>query len=215
VIGRNARLQAQLIEDILDVSRIIAGKLDIERLPVAVAPLLDTAVAGIAPLAEAKHITLAQHVAPDLPAIEADPKRLYQVLNNVLSNAIKFTPEGGSVTLTCEVDGNELHIRVRDSGIGIDQEFMPSVFERFRQADSRSTRNHGGLGLGLAIARHLVEQHGGQIQAFSEGRDKGTTVSIRVPSTTKPSAAASGDAVTSVRSATSLHGIDVVGSVPA
>ena len=213
VIGRNARLQAQLIEDILDVSRIIAGTLDIERLPVAMAPLLDTAVAGIAPLAAAKRITLEQHVAPDLPAIDADPKRLYQVLNNVLSNAIKFTPQGGSVTLSCEVDGHGLNIRVKDSGIGIDQEFMPYVFERFRQADSRSTRNHGGLGLGLAIARHLVEQHGGQIQASSEGRDKGTTVSIRLPSTTIASGAAAG--AETVASDPPLDGIEMLGSVPA
>jgi CheY-like chemotaxis protein len=167
VIGRNARLQAQLIEDILDVSRIITGKLEIERVPVSVPQLLEAIVSGAGPAAEAKRIKLRQQIASDLPPVEGDPKRLQQVFNNVLSNALKFTPEGGSV--------------VEDSGIGIAPEFLPFVFERFRQADSRSTRAHGGLGLGLAITRHLVEQHGGLICANSGGPGKGTTVSIQLP----------------------------------
>ena len=151
VIGRNARLQAQLIEDILEVSRIITGKLEVQRGPMS------------------------------LPPLEADPKRLHQVLNNVLSNAIKFTPEGGAVTLRCAVDPHGIAITVEDTGIGIVPEFLPYVFDRFRQADSRVTRAHGGLGLGLAIARHLVEQHGGTISAQSEGTGHGTTISIHLP----------------------------------
>jgi len=181
VIGRNARLQAQLIEDILDVSRIITGKLEIERAPVSVSQLLDTVIAGIAPGAAAKRIVFEPRIAGNLPPIEGDPKRLHQILNNVLTNAIKFTPEGGSIALSCQTDHNWLTIEVRDSGIGIAAEFLPYVFDRFRQADSRTTRTHGGLGLGLAIARHLVELHDGAITAHSDGAGTGTTISIRMP----------------------------------
>jgi PAS domain S-box-containing protein len=186
VIGRNARLQAQLIEDILDVSRIISGKLEIERVPVSVSQVLETTVAGVGPSAEGKRIILRQQVAPDLPPIEGDPKRLHQVLNNVLSNAIKFTPEDGTVILRCNADDRAVIIEIEDTGIGIAPEFLPFVFDRFRQADSRSTRAHGGLGLGLAIARHLVEQHGGEIRAHSEGPGRGTSISIRLPVAASP-----------------------------
>jgi PAS domain S-box-containing protein len=181
VIGRNARLQAQLIEDILDVSRIIAGKLDIERVPVSLTQLLETVIAGVAPAAEAKRLELRQEVGRDLPPVDGDPKRLHQVLNNVLSNAIKFTPEGGCVVLRCYADLAAVNIVVEDSGVGIPPEFLPYVFDRFRQADSRSTRTHGGLGLGLAIARHLIDQHGGAIQARSDGEGTGAAISIRLP----------------------------------
>jgi PAS domain S-box-containing protein len=181
VIGRNARLQAQLIEDILDVSRIITGKLDIDRVPVSISQVLETIVAGVGPSAEAKRIIVRQEIEPDLPSVEGDPKRLHQVLSNVLSNAIKFTAEEGAVVLRCKADDSAVNIEVEDSGIGIPSEFLPFVFDRFRQADSRSTRAHDGLGLGLAIARHLVEQHGGAIRAHSDGPGKGTTVSIRLP----------------------------------
>jgi PAS domain S-box-containing protein len=181
VIGRNARLQAQLIEDILDVSRIITGKLEIERAPVSVPLLVETVVSGIAPAADAKRIRLELHIASELPRIEADPKRLHQVLNNVLSNAVKFTPENGAIMLACASDGRWLNVRVQDSGVGIAPEFLPFVFDRFRQADSRTTRTHGGLGLGLAIARHLIELHGGDISADSAGENRGTTISMRLP----------------------------------
>jgi PAS domain S-box-containing protein len=181
VIGRNARLQAQLIEDILDVSRIITGKLEIDRVPVSISQVLEAIVAGVGPSAEAKRIVVRQEIEPDVPPIEGDPKRLHQVLSNVLSNAIKFTAERGTVVLRCTADHNAVNIEVEDSGIGIASEFLPFVFDRFRQADSRSTRVHGGLGLGLAIARHIVEQHGGTIRAHSDGPGKGTTISIRLP----------------------------------
>lgn len=181
VIGRNARLQAQLIEDILDVSRIITGKLELDRVPVSVLQLVETVVSSITPVAEAKRIRLEVHLAPGLPPVEGDPKRLHQVLNNVLSNAVKFTTAGGSIELSCEPDGPWLNIRIKDSGVGIAPEFLPFVFDRFRQGDSRTSRMHGGLGLGLAIARHLIEQHGGQITAESAGVNKGTTISIRLP----------------------------------
>jgi signal transduction histidine kinase/ActR/RegA family two-component response regulator len=181
IIGRNARLQARLIEDILDVSRIITGKLEIERLPLLVPPLVDTAIDGVLPAANAKHIRVVTDVPDDLPPIEGDPKRLQQVLGNVVSNAIKFTPDSGEVTVRCTSDDEGVTIDVQDSGVGIEPEFLPFVFDRFRQADSRSTRKHGGLGLGLAIARHLIEQHHGSIQVRSEGKGRGTTFTIRLP----------------------------------
>ncbi|HEY7291369.1 MAG TPA: ATP-binding protein [Vicinamibacterales bacterium] len=181
VIGRNARLQAQLIEDILDVSRIITGKLEIERQPVSVSQLLETVAAGIAPEVAAKGLVFHSEIAATLPPIEGDAKRLYQVLNNVLSNAVKFTDAGGTIRLRCVADERRLRIEIRDSGIGIAPEFLPHVFDRFRQADSRSTRVHGGLGLGLAIAKHLVELHDGVIDANSEGPGTGTLVSIDLP----------------------------------
>jgi PAS domain S-box-containing protein len=181
VIARNGTHQAQLIEDILDISRIISGKLDIERSVVRMQGLVDSAVAAALPAAREKQIRITQRLADDLPSIEGDPKRLQQVLGNVVSNAIKFTPEGGRIEIRGTASGSLVSIEVADSGIGIDTEFLPLVFDRFRQADSRATRQHGGLGLGLAIARHLVVQHAGDISARSEGRDRGTTVTIRLP----------------------------------
>jgi PAS domain S-box-containing protein len=181
IIGRNARLQGQLIEDILDVSRIITGKLEIERQPVFLPQLIESVIAGVLPAADARRIELAKIVTADLPPIEGDAKRLHQVFGNVLSNAIKFTPEGGRIALCCAIEGNSITVDVRDTGVGIDPAFLPFVFDRFCQADSRSTRRHGGLGLGLAIARHLLEEHGGEIRAHSDGLGHGTTIRLRLP----------------------------------
>jgi PAS domain S-box-containing protein len=181
IIARNAQLQTQLIEDILDVSRIISGKLETERLPVMVHQLIEGAVEAVQPAARAKRVHVAAKLSGTLPLIEGDPKRLQQVLANVLSNSVKFTPEGGAVTVACECNDDRISIAVSDTGIGIEQAFLPYVFDRFRQADSRTTRKHGGLGLGLAIARHLVEQHGGTIRAASDGPDRGATFTIELP----------------------------------
>ena len=181
VIGRNTTLQARLIEDILDVSRIISGKLEIELTPVLLGPLIDTAISGALPAAQAKSIDLVKTAPAELPEIDGDHKRLHQVFGNVLSNAVKFTPNGGRIDVRCTVDGDTIAIEIQDSGVGIAREFLPFVFERFRQADSRAIRRHGGLGLGLAIARHLVEQHHGDIHATSAGPGLGTTVHIRLP----------------------------------
>ncbi len=181
IIGRNARLQAQLIEDILDVSRIITGKLEIDRLPVRVDQLLDHAISGVLPAADAKAIQVVREIATDLPTIEGDPKRLQQVFGNLLSNAIKFTPDSGIVTVAGDLVRDAVVIEVRDNGAGIAPDFLPFVFDRFRQSDSRVTRRHGGLGLGLAIARHLVEEHHGEIRALSAGLDCGTTLQVRLP----------------------------------
>jgi PAS domain S-box-containing protein len=186
VIGRNARLQVQLIEDILDVSRIITGKLQLDWAPVSIRQLIDNVVAGASPAAAEKQIHLQTSVCDDVPPVEGDPRRLHQVLSNVLSNAIKFTPEHGQIDVECAVNHDWLEITVRDSGIGIAAEFLPHVFERFRQADSRATRRHGGLGLGLAIARHVVREHAGDITAHSDGEGLGTTVSIRLPAAPPP-----------------------------
>ncbi|HTM30234.1 MAG TPA: ATP-binding protein [Vicinamibacterales bacterium] len=181
VISRNARLQAQLIEDILDVSRIITGKLELDRRNVPVAQLVETAIAAVQPPADARRITFDTRLSTSVPFVEGDPKRLHQVLNNVLANAVKFSHERGRITIRSETDDQRIAIRVRDEGAGIAPEFLPHIFERFRQADSRSTRKYGGLGLGLAIARHLVELHGGSIQAESAGLGHGATVTVSLP----------------------------------
>jgi signal transduction histidine kinase/CheY-like chemotaxis protein len=181
VIGRNTNLQARLIEDILDVSRIISGKLEIEHAPVLIAPLIDTVVSGMMPAAQGKNIELVKTIPADLPVIDGDAKRLHQVLGNVLSNAVKFTPGGGRIDVRCAYQDDAIVIEVEDSGAGIAPEFLPYVFDRFRQADSSAIRRHGGLGLGLAITRHLIEQHDGEIRATSAGPGLGTTVHIRLP----------------------------------
>jgi PAS domain S-box-containing protein len=184
IIARNARLQAQLIEDILDVSRIAAGKLELERQPLLVGAIVEAAVNAVRPEAQKRGIELATSIAEDVPPVEGEAKRLQQVLGNLLSNALKFTAEGGRIDVSCQAAGGEVLITVRDSGIGIEAGFLASVFEPFRQADSRTTRRHGGLGLGLAIARHLVEQHGGSIQVASEGAGRGATFTVRLPAAT-------------------------------
>ena len=183
IIRRNAKLQAQLIEDILDVSRIISGKLTVERQALDVATLVETTLNGLLPTASLKQIEVVREIPDHLPAIEGDPQRLQQILSNVIANAIKFTPEHGTVSVRCKVSGPRLAIEVEDSGVGIEPELLPYIFDRFRQGDSRSTRRHGGLGLGLAIARHLVELQGGDITAHSEGDGRGTTFRIRLPIT--------------------------------
>jgi PAS domain S-box-containing protein len=181
IIGRNAKAQAQLIEDILDISRIITGKLEIDSQVVSVPHLMDGVVSGALPAARAKQITITKHVPDGLPPVDGDPKRLHQVLSSVVANAIQFTPDKGTVDIRASATADGLEIVVADSGAGIPADFLPHVFDRFRQADSRATRRHGGLGLGLAIARHVVEQHRGRIEAHSDGPGRGTTMTIRLP----------------------------------
>ena len=192
VIERNARTQTQLVADLLDVSRLITGKL---RLRLARVDLRDTVVAGcesVRPSADAKGLHLTIETA-DVPGVVfGDADRLQQILWNLLSNATKFTPPGGDVTVRLSSRDDSAEIIVSDTGIGIRPEFLPHVFERFRQSDSTSTRAHGGLGLGLAIARHLVELHGGSVFATSEGEGRGATFGVRLP----------------MRSVTDPHGCD-------
>ena len=181
VIGRNARLQSRLIEDILDVSRIINGKLEVERAPLLLSQLVEAAADAVRPGAERKGLSLRCEVVDRGVTVEGDARRLSQVLGNVLSNAVKFTPEGGAIAVRCAVEGGRAVVEVRDTGAGVSAEFLPFMFDRFRQADGGGTRRHGGLGLGLSIARYLTEAHGGEITAHSAGEGKGTTVALRLP----------------------------------
>lgn len=207
-IERNARLQADLIEDILDVSRIIRGKLRLTLRPITISPLIEACLQGIRPAAEAKSIQVISNNNITSELISADPDRLQQVINNLLSNAIKFTPSGGRIEVITESKTEEsmicpnssfnnnsaeselissfyqvpyLQIQVKDTGIGISPEFLPHIFDRFRQADSSTTRHHGGLGLGLAIAHHLVKLQGGVMMACSAGKNQGATFTILLP----------------------------------
>jgi signal transduction histidine kinase len=180
VIERNARAQTRLIEDLLDVSRIISGKLVLEKCALRLGEVVAAAVEDAGPAAREKQIEIALEARAD-PWLTGDPHRLRQVVGNLLSNAIKFTSEGGRVTVTLESGGGEAEVAVRDTGKGIDPEFLPHLFERFRQADSGTTRSQGGLGIGLAIARHLTELHGGSIRAESDGEGNGATFALRLP----------------------------------
>jgi signal transduction histidine kinase/ActR/RegA family two-component response regulator len=180
-IERNARLQEQLVSDILDVSRIITGKLRLDVRPVDLPRVLHDAIETVAPAAAAKGVRLQSAIdQPGVP-IAGDPQRLQQVVWNLLSNAVKFTPRGGRVQVRLERVNSHVEITVSDTGEGIAPEFLPQLFQRFTQADGSFTRAHSGLGLGLAISRHLVEAHGGSIHAVSPGKGRGTTVSVSLP----------------------------------
>jgi PAS domain S-box-containing protein len=180
-IERNAKSQAQLVEDLLDVSRIITGKLRLDMKPVELKSVIDLAIEAIRPAAEAKGIHLQVVLDPMAGPISGDPDRLQQVVWNLLSNAVKFTPRDGRAQIRLERVDSHVEITVSDTGLGIRQEFLPFVFERFRQADGTSTRAYGGLGLGLAIVRHLVELHGGQVRAASAGENQGASFTVELP----------------------------------
>jgi signal transduction histidine kinase len=181
IIERNSRIQLQLIEDLLDISRIITGKLRLESKRVTVRSLIDGALESVRHAAESRRITITASVEPADLSLVCDPGRMQQVAWNLLTNAIKFTPEGGQVHVIATRDGDAIAIDVSDTGIGIAPAFLPFVFERFRQQDAAHTREYGGLGLGLAIVRHLAELHGGNVTAFSAGEGKGATFTVRVP----------------------------------
>jgi PAS domain S-box-containing protein len=181
VIERNARSQQQLIEDLLDVSRIITGKLRLDVRPIDPAALIEAAVEAVLPAAEAKRIRIRKMIDTGASFVSGDPARLQQVVWNLLSNAIKFTPHGGNVAVQLKHINAHVEISITDSGDGIKSEFLPFVFDRFRQADGSTSRLHGGLGLGLAIVRHLVELHGGTVRAESEGEGQGATFTVNLP----------------------------------
>jgi PAS domain S-box-containing protein len=182
VIERNAAAQRQIIEDLLDVSRIVSGKLRLNTQPIDILLVIHAAIDAIRPAAEAKQINIRTHIeAPD-SIVRADMERLQQVFWNLLSNAVKFTPAGGAVDVYLERHDSAAEITIEDSGPGIPPEFLPRIFERFSQADGSSTRKHGGLGLGLAIVRHLVELHGGTVSASNRSDGTGAVLTVRLPS---------------------------------
>jgi signal transduction histidine kinase/ActR/RegA family two-component response regulator len=181
-VERNAVALTQIVEDVLDVSRIVAGKIRLNVQRVDLAKVLSEAIATLGPAADAKGVRVHAVLDETVPPVSGDPDRLQQVAWNVLSNAVKFTPRGGRIHIRLEPVESHLEITVTDTGVGIRQDFLPHIFERFRQADSRPSREHGGLGLGLAIARHLIELHGGEISATSGGEGLGSTFRIKLPS---------------------------------
>jgi PAS domain S-box-containing protein len=217
-IERNAKSQRQIIEDLLDVSRIITGKLRLDVRTVESAALIDTAIAAVRPAAEAKSVRIQKVLNAGCGKMTGDPSRLQQVFWNLLSNAVKFTPKGGTVQITLQCTASHMEISVSDTGQGINQEFLPYVFDRFRQADSTTTRKHGGLGLGLAIVRHLVELHGGTVRAESAGTGQGATFTVALPLTheesssvtEEPAAALKGDGQLTLDCPERLDGLKIL-----
>jgi signal transduction histidine kinase len=181
VIERNARVMTKLVNDLLDVSRIVADRLPIERQPVETPALVDAVLEAMRPTAEEKGVVIQRAVDPAVGAVWGDPARLHQALANLVANAVKFTPTGGTVQVRVHRDESHVQLTVADTGQGIAPDFLPHVFERFRQEDTSTTRRQGGLGLGLAIVRHVVEAHGGSVQAESSGPGCGACFTIRIP----------------------------------
>lgn len=180
-IYRNAKAQAQLIEDLLDVSRIITGKMRLDIQPIHLTQVIYAAIDSLRPAIDSKSINLHTILSPNVGQVLGDASRLQQVVWNLLSNAVKFTPDGGQIEVSLERVGSTAQITVRDTGRGINTEFLPYIFERFRQADSTTTRKYGGLGLGLSIVRHLIELHGGTVRATSDGEGTGATFMLQLP----------------------------------
>jgi len=181
VIERNARAQAQIIEDLLDMSSIISGKVRLAMQRIDLKSVVDTSIKAVRPTAEAKGVKLEATLAPVDGSVAGDPNRLQQVFWNLLTNAVKFTPKEGRVSVTLDRVNSHFEINVADTGEGIDAAFLPHVFERFRQADASTSRRHGGLGLGLSIVKQLVELHGGNIHAASGGNGRGATFTVALP----------------------------------
>lgn len=202
VIERNARLQAQLIDDLLDMSRIMSGKVVLDVQPTELVMVVSAALDSVRPSANAKEIRLGASFDPEGGLVVGDATRLQQIVWNLLTNAIKFTPSGGVVEIVVQNGDSGIELIVRDTGIGVEPDFLPWMFERFRQRDSSTTRRYGGLGLGLSIVKHLVELHGGSIRAESEGIGKGTSIVVTLPKSEKLRTAPLN--AMSTRSATSL-----------
>jgi PAS domain S-box-containing protein len=180
-LDRNATWLTQIVEDVLDVSRIVSGKIRLDVQTVDLSAIVDDAVATIQPAADAKRVVVQRVIDPNVGPVSGDPGRLQQVVWNLVSNAVKFTPKEGRVHVRLERVNSHVEISVSDTGIGMRPDFLPFVFERFRQQDASTTRKTGGLGLGLAIVRHIVEMHGGTVQASSAGEGQGSTFSVRLP----------------------------------
>jgi signal transduction histidine kinase/CheY-like chemotaxis protein len=181
VIERNTRAQVQLIDDVLDVSRIVSGKLRVDIRPCELTDVITAGVNVVRPAAEARGITLTVHLDPSVSGAWCDSVRIQQVVWNLVSNAVKFTPKGGRVDVTLTREQSSFQLQVRDNGQGISPELLPRIFDRFRQADSSTRRRFAGLGLGLSIVKHIVEAHGGTVEATSQGEGKGSTFTVRLP----------------------------------
>jgi PAS domain S-box-containing protein len=207
IVDRNTAALARLVDDILDISSITMGRFRLENAPVELPPVIQSAVDAVRHAATAKGIDLAVTTDPGVRPVAGDAGRLQQVVWNLLANAVKFTPPGGRVEVTLAPSGSDAEIRVRDNGEGIAPEFVPYVFDRFSQQDATTTRQHGGLGMGLAIVRHLVELHGGTVHAESAGRGHGATFVVRIP---QMLGAATAPADTSAAPASALSGIRVL-----
>ena len=207
VIARNARAQSRLIEDLVDVSAMVRGRLRLTLERISLRPVLGEALDAARPAAEDKRIALHWHFDADDIVVDADADRLRQVVHNLLVNAVKFTPEDGHVMLRAERDAETIAISVEDTGIGIDADFLPHVFERFAQHTPGTTRTARGLGLGLAIVRHLVELHGGAVDAASAGPGQGATFTVRLP---RPDAVRRSDVVPAKSASTPLLGVRVL-----
>ncbi|MGK5039780.1 ATP-binding protein [Janthinobacterium sp. GB1R12] len=207
-IERNARAQAQLIEDLLDMSRITSDKVLLDLQTIVPASIIASAIETLRPAADAKHIAIHCDIASDAGRITGDPSRIQQVIWNLLSNALKFTPQGGRVEIGVRREATRLAITVSDNGVGIKKDFLPHVFDRFRQADASTTRRHGGLGLGLAIVKHLVEQHGGTVTVSSAGDMQGASFTVRLPLGTRTAPARLADGASSA--SPDLRGVTVL-----
>jgi CheY-like chemotaxis protein len=181
VITRNAQAQIQLIDDMLDVARIVAGKMRLDVRPVDLTEVIQAALDAVGPAADAKEVRIQSTLDPHAVGVMGDPDRLQQVVWNLLINAVKFTPRGGRVHVHLRPIESHVEVSVSDTGQGIAPAMLPHLFERFRQAESGTTRSHGGLGLGLALVRHLVELHGGRVTAWSPGEGQGATFSVILP----------------------------------
>ncbi len=180
-IRRNAYSQTRLIEDLLDLSRIISGKVRLDVQSVDLASVINAALESVRPAADAKEIRLNKMIDPHAGPVSGDPTRLQQVVWNLLTNSIKFTPKEGKVDIILEHVNSHLELTIHDTGIGIDPEYLPIIFERFRQVDSSTTRSYGGLGIGLSIVKQLIELHGGTVRAKSGGEGQGATFIITLP----------------------------------
>src|SRR5581483_6793617 len=181
IIDRNATAQSRIVNDILDMSRIISGKMRLDIRLVDMRKVIEATIENLRPAAEAKGVNLLTNLPPNHVQLKGDQDRLQQVIWNLLSNAIRFTPSGGQIMMDVKDSDSNIEVSVKDSGIGISKEFLPHVFDRFTQADSSITRKYGGLGLGLAVVRNLVELHGGSVRAESDGSDQGATFTIHLP----------------------------------
>src|SRR5690606_4125808 len=180
-IERSALMQTKFVDDLLDVTRIVSGQLSLARADVDLGPLVEGSVDAIKPTADAKSIEIRSDIEKEIGIVSGDPERIQQIVNNLLSNAVKFTPESGTVTVSLKPEDGKARLTVIDTGVGISKEFLPQVFDRYKQAHNSTTNRKGGLGLGLAIVRHLVEMHEGTVSVESDGEGTGATFIVHLP----------------------------------